>query len=96
VLQVQTMLILTMIVIAPLMGVGGAIMALRQDVQLSKLLLIAVPILALIIGFLTLRATPQFQRMQKQLDGVTPSCANRSTASGRLMAAITPALTTVM
>lgn len=72
VLQVQTMLtlILTMIVIAPIMGVGGAIMALRQDVQLSSLLLIAVPILALIVGFLTLRATPLFQRMQKQLDGV--------------------------
>lgn len=72
VLQVQTMLtlVLTMIVIAPIMGVGGAIMALRQDVQLSSLLLIAVPILALIVGFLTLRATPLFQRMQKQLDGV--------------------------
>lgn len=72
VLQVQTMLtlVLTMIVIAPIMGVGGAIMALRQDVQLSSLLLIAVPILALIVGFLTFRATPLFQRMQKQLDGV--------------------------
>jgi ATP-binding cassette, subfamily B, multidrug efflux pump len=72
VLQVQTMLtlILTMIVIAPIMGIGGAIMALRQDVQLSRLLLIVVPILALIIGYLTFRATPLFQRMQKQLDGV--------------------------
>ncbi|WP_370678143.1 ABC transporter ATP-binding protein [Pleomorphomonas sp. PLEO] len=72
VLQVQTMLTmtLTMIVIAPIMGIGGAIMALRQDAQLSRLLLIVVPILALIIGFLTFRATPLFQRMQKQLDGV--------------------------
>lgn len=72
VLQVQTMLtlVLTMIVIAPIMGIGGAVMALRQDVQLSRLLLIVVPILALIIGFLTLRATPLFQRMQQQLDGV--------------------------
>ncbi|MGR6430047.1 ABC transporter ATP-binding protein [Rhizobium sp. PAMB 3174] len=72
VLQVQTMLILTltMIVTAPIMGIGGAIMALRQDVQLSKLLVIVVPILALIVGFLTLRATPLFQQMQKQLDGV--------------------------
>lgn len=72
VLQVQTMLtlMLILIVVAPIMGVGGAIMALRQDVQLSKLLLIVVPILALMIGFLTLRATPLFQRMQKQLDGV--------------------------
>lgn len=72
VLQVQTMLVmtLTMIVIAPIMGVGGAIMAVRQDLQLSWFLLIAVPILALIIGTLTLRATPLFQRMQMQLDRV--------------------------
>lgn len=128
VLQVQTMLtlMLTMIVIAPIMGVGGAIMALRQDVQLSKLLLIAVPILALIIGFLTLRATPLFQQMQKQLDGVNTvlreqidgirviraylqearegqrfGAANTELTdtalhAGRLMATISPALTTVM
>lgn len=128
VLQVQTMLtlILTMIVIAPIMGVGGAIMALRQDVQLSKLLLIVVPFLALIIGFLTLRATPLFQRMQRQLDGVNTilreqidgiriiraylqearegqrfGAANTELTdtalhAGRLMATITPALTTVM
>jgi ATP-binding cassette, subfamily B, multidrug efflux pump len=128
VLQVQTMLtlILTMIVIAPIMGVGSAIMALRQDVQLSKLLLIAVPILTLIIGFLTIRATPLFQRMQKQLDGVNTilseqiegirviraylqedregrrfgaaNTALTDTAlhAGRLMATISPALTTVM
>ncbi|MDO9607921.1 MAG: ABC transporter ATP-binding protein [Brevundimonas sp.] len=72
VLQVQTMLtmILVMIVIAPIMGIGGGVMALRQDVQLSRLLLIVVPVLALIIGYLTLRATPLFQRMQAQLDGV--------------------------
>jgi ATP-binding cassette subfamily B protein len=72
VLQVQTMVImaLTMIVIAPIMGVGGAIMAVRQDVQLSGLLLVAVPVLALIIGNLTLRATPLFQIMQGQLDRV--------------------------
>lgn len=72
VLQVQTMLTMSliMIVIAPIMGIGGAIMAVRQDLQLSGLLLVVVPILALIIGFLTLRATPLFQRMQRQIDGV--------------------------
>lgn len=128
VLQVQTMLtlILTMIVIAPIMGVGGAIMALRQDVQLSKLLLIVVPVLALTIGFLTLRATPLFQRMQKQLDGVNTilreqidgirvirayvqearegqrfgaantELTDTALRAGRLMATISPALTTVM
>ena len=72
VLQVQTMLTmtLTMIVIAPIMGVGGVMMAIRQDVQLSSLLLVIIPILAAIIGGLTLKATPVFQRMQHQLDQV--------------------------
>lgn len=72
VLQVQTMLnmTMTMIVIAPIMGIGGSIMAIRQDLQLSLLLLIIVPILAVTIGILTLRATPLFQQMQRQLDSV--------------------------
>lgn len=72
VLQFQSMLImtLTMIVIAPIMGVGSAIMAVHQDMQLSSLLLVAVPILAAIIAFLTFKAVPLYQRMQKQLDGV--------------------------
>ncbi|MAM13884.1 MAG: multidrug ABC transporter ATP-binding protein [Rhizobiaceae bacterium] len=72
VLQVQTMMIMTftMIVIAPIMGVGGAIMAVQQDLRLSQLLLISVPILAAIISFLTFKAVPLFQRMQMQLDGV--------------------------
>lgn len=72
VLQVQTMLTmtLTMIVIAPIMAVGGAVMAVRQDLQLSLILLVIVPLLALILGVLTYLATPLFQQMQRQLDGV--------------------------
>lgn len=72
VLQVQTMLTMTMIMImiAPIMGIGGAVMAVRQDVQLSAMLLIVVPLLAVIVGGLTLRVTPLFQKMQRQLDGV--------------------------
>ncbi|MGP6089847.1 ABC transporter ATP-binding protein [Antarctobacter jejuensis] len=72
VLQVQSMLImaLTMIVVAPIMGVGSAIMAVRQDAQLSLLLVIAVPVLAVFIGFLTFKAVPLYQRIQTQLDRV--------------------------
>ncbi|MEF2073751.1 ABC transporter ATP-binding protein [Consotaella aegiceratis] len=72
VLQVQTMLTmaLTMIIIAPIIGVGAAVMAVRQDAQLSLLLLVVVPILAAIIATLTFRATPLFRRMQKQIDRV--------------------------
>ncbi|MBU2960282.1 ABC transporter ATP-binding protein/permease [Citreicella sp. C3M06] len=72
VLQVQSMLImaLTMIVVAPIMGVGSAVMAVRQDAQLSWLLLVSVPVLAGLIGFLTIKAVPLYQRMQTQLDRV--------------------------
>ncbi|PZX06116.1 ABC transporter ATP-binding protein [Celeribacter halophilus] len=72
VLQVQSMLVMafTMVVVAPIMGVGSAVMAVHQDVELSWLLVVSVPVLAGIIGFLTLKAIPLYQRMQRQLDGV--------------------------
>jgi ATP-binding cassette subfamily B protein len=72
VLQLQTLLVmlLTVIMLAPLMGLGGVAMALRQDVQLSGLLLVAVPLLAVVVATLMGRAVPLFGRMQGQLDRV--------------------------
>lgn len=72
VLQLQTLLamFLTVIMLAPLMGLGGVAMAMRQDVRLSGLLLVAVPLLALVVASLMVRAMPLFGRMQVQLDRV--------------------------
>lgn len=72
VLQLQTLLVmfLTVIMLAPLMGLGGVAMAMRQDVRLSGLLLVAVPLLVLVVASLIARATPLFGRMQAQLDRV--------------------------
>jgi len=72
VLQLQTLLtvFLTVIMLAPLMGLGGVAMAMRQDVRLSGLLLVAVPLLALLVTSLMARAMPLFGRMQAQLDRV--------------------------
>jgi len=72
VLQLQTLLavVLTVIMLAPLMGLGGVAMAMRQDVHLSGLLLVAVPLLALVVASLMGRATPLFGSMQIQLDRV--------------------------
>ena len=72
VMQLQTLLamFLTVILLAPLMGLGGVAMAMRQDVRLSGLLLIAVPLLALVVASLMARALPMFGRMQNQLDRV--------------------------
>ena len=72
VLQVQTLLYMTfaMLVTTPIMMVGGVIMALREDVGLSWLVAVAVPVLAGVVGFIISRAVPGFQKMQKRIDRV--------------------------
>jgi ATP-binding cassette subfamily B protein len=60
----------TIMISAPIMGVGGIIMALRQDVGLSWLLAVAVPMLAGLIGFIVSRMVPQFRLMQERIDDV--------------------------
>lgn len=66
--QMVTMMTFTIMVTAPLMGVGGVVMAIRQDVQLSRLLLVAVPIVALIVGIIMSRMHPLFKTQQKRID----------------------------
>jgi ATP-binding cassette, subfamily B, multidrug efflux pump len=70
--QVQMLVLttLTMMVAAPIMCVGGIIMALREDVGLSWLMLVAVPVLVLAIGLIIRKMVPGFRRMQTRIDGV--------------------------
>ena len=70
--QVQMVVLmgLTVMVTAPIMMVGGVIMALRQDVPLTSLLLVIVPIMGVIIGVLVRRAVPLFQAMQLKIDRI--------------------------
>jgi ATP-binding cassette subfamily B protein len=72
VLQVQTLvfLALSVMVSAPILIIGGIIMALRQDVQLSGLLLIILPAMALVIGLTMRRALPLFRQQQTKLDRI--------------------------
>jgi ATP-binding cassette subfamily B protein len=70
--QVQ-MLVLTsctMLVAAPIMCVGGIIMALREDLGLSWLMLVSVPVLIVSIGLIVSRMVPQFRAMQPRIDTV--------------------------
>ena len=69
-IQMFVLMALNMIITAPIMVVGGVIMALRQDVPLSGLLLVILPIMALLIGFVMTRAVPLFQAMQRKLDRI--------------------------
>ena len=70
--QVQTLVVMTctLMIAAPIMCVGGIIMALKQDVGLSWLLVVAVPALVLAVGLIVIRMVPQFRLMQKKLDAV--------------------------
>ncbi|GJF28519.1 multidrug ABC transporter ATP-binding protein [Kitasatospora sp. NE20-6] len=70
--QVQMLVLMafTLMVAAPIMCVGGIVMALNQDVQLSGLLLAVVPILGIVVVLLVRRLRPQFRGMQERIDGV--------------------------
>lgn len=68
--QMLVQMTATLIIAAPIMIVGGVIMALREDVPLSGLLLVAVPVLLLIVGNVVARMVPLFRTMQERIDGV--------------------------
>jgi ATP-binding cassette subfamily B protein len=70
--QVQILVLMgcTMLIAAPLMCLGGLVMALREDLTLSRLLLVSVPALAGSIGVIVWRMVPQFQAMQPRIDTV--------------------------
>ena len=70
--QVQ-MLVLTactMLVAAPIMMVGGVVMAMREDMGLSWLLIVAIPALVLSVSFVVMRMVPAFRSMQIRIDDV--------------------------
>ena len=70
--QIQMLVVMTMtlMVAAPIMCVGGIIMALREDVGLSWLMLVSVPVLVLAVGLIVRRMVPGFRTMQVRIDAV--------------------------
>ena len=70
--QVQMVVLMgaTMLVMAPIMCIGGIVMALREDVGLSWLVAVAVPLLAGSIGLIISRMVPKFRVMQPLIDTV--------------------------
>ncbi|MEO8626178.1 MAG: ABC transporter ATP-binding protein [Candidatus Limnocylindrales bacterium] len=61
---------LTIILLAPITGIGGTIMAIRQDVPLSGLLLVILPIMFAFIALVFSRAIPLFRSMQTKIDRI--------------------------
>ncbi|MBB5828798.1 ABC transporter ATP-binding protein [Micromonospora carbonacea] len=72
--QVQMLVLMscTVLVAAPIMSVGGVVMALREDIGLSWLLLVSVPVLALALALALIirRMVPGFRLMQTRIDVV--------------------------
>jgi ATP-binding cassette subfamily B multidrug efflux pump len=80
--QVQTVVFmgLTILVSAPILIVGGVIMALRTDVPLSGLLVVVLPLMAGVIGLVLTRAVPLFRAVQEKIDRINQ--VMRETLSG--------------
>lgn len=70
--QVQMVVLLsfTVMVTAPLMGLGGVIMAIQQDAKLSLLLVVMVPLLGLLVGVIISKLTPRYRIQQKRIDRI--------------------------
>jgi ATP-binding cassette, subfamily B, multidrug efflux pump len=80
--QVQQVVLMAMVMMlsAPMMIIGGVVMALRQDVPLTGILVVIVPILLIVVGIVMTRAIPLFRVMQKKVDQI--NLVMRETLSG--------------
>ena len=68
--QMVVLMMLNVTLAAPIMAIGGVIMALRLDVPLSSVILVSLPIMGVFIGLVLTRALPLFRAMQKMIDRV--------------------------
>jgi len=68
--QMVTLMSLTLFISAPMLAIGGVIMALQQDVGLSWLMAVSIPVLLIAVGLIMSRMVPLFRLMQKRIDKV--------------------------
>jgi ATP-binding cassette, subfamily B, multidrug efflux pump len=70
--QVQMLAVMTftLLVSAPIICVGGIILALNQNVKLSSILVVAVPVLGILVTLIIARMRPLFRLMQERIDGI--------------------------
>src|SRR3954468_13176720 len=70
--QVQMLVLMscTLMVMAPIMMVGGIVMAMHVDAGLSWLILVTVPVLAAALALIVTRMVPSFRKMQSRIDEV--------------------------
>ena len=68
--QMLTMMAATFLVTAPLLAIGGIILAIQQSASLAWIIAVAVPILLVVAGLIIARMVPLFRSYQGKLDGV--------------------------
>ena len=69
-IQQVTVLIMRMMISAPMMAIGGIFLAMRQDRDLTLVLAVAMPALALVIVIIASRMMPLFKKVQVRLDKI--------------------------
>lgn len=69
-IQMLVLMTFTMLIAAPIMMVGGIFMAIREDVGLSWLVAVAVPVLGVVVGLIISRMIPGYRVMQTRIDDV--------------------------
>jgi len=69
-IQMVTMMMMRMMIGAPIMAVGGIIMAMSKDKPLTIVLFVAIALLAAVIIVLASKAMPLFKQMQKKIDKI--------------------------
>ena len=70
--QVQMLVLMTctLILSAPFTAIGGIAMAMHQDLGLSRILMVSIPILAVVLSIVISSMVPTFRRMQERIDRI--------------------------
>ncbi|GAA0191845.1 ABC transporter ATP-binding protein [Glutamicibacter creatinolyticus] len=68
--QMLTLMLLNFMITAPIMSIGGVIMAIREDPGLSWLVWVSVPVVLIVVGILVIKLMPIFRQMQVRIDGI--------------------------
>jgi ATP-binding cassette subfamily B protein len=70
--QVQMLVLMTCTLIlgAPFTAIGGVAMAMHQDLGLSRILMVSIPILAVLLAVIISSMVPTFRRMQERIDRI--------------------------
>ncbi|MDA8196104.1 MAG: ABC transporter ATP-binding protein [Actinomycetota bacterium] len=69
-IQLFAQVALTMMVMAPIMAIGGVIMAMRENAKLSLVIAVVVPVMAAIVIAMVRLAVPGFNQIQKKIDKI--------------------------